>query len=60
MRRLRSPAGALVTFGAGALVMVAFDTTLTLIAGVVMLLTGIGLGVVAIATDEFIADDDGG
>jgi hypothetical protein len=44
---------AAAAFILGAALMLAFDTTITRILGVILLLTGIGLGVFAIATPEF-------
>ncbi len=49
---------AIAAFATGAALMLVFDATATRIAGVVLLLSGIALGVFAIATDEFIAGDD--
>ena len=48
---------AAVTFVLGAVLMLAFDETITRVAGVLLLLGGIGLGVFAIATPEFIGED---
>ena len=45
-------------FGLGVALMLAFDETLTRIAGVALLLAGIGIGVFAIATPEFTGDED--
>ena len=50
---------ALALFGLGAVLMLIFDSTATRIAGVALLFAGIGLGVFAIATDEFVSADDG-
>jgi len=47
-------------FLAGVALMLAFDATLTRIAGVVLLLGGIALGAFAIATPEFASDDESG
>ena len=44
---------AAATFVLGVALMLAFDETVTRIAGVLLLLGGIGLGVFAIATPEF-------
>ncbi len=49
---------AAVVFVLGVAVMLAFDETLTRIAGVVLLLGGIGIGVFAIATPEFTEGSD--
>lgn len=49
---------AAIIFGLGAALMLAFDETLTRIAGVVLLMAGIGLGAFAIATPEFTDDED--
>ena len=38
--------------------MLVFDYAVTRIAGVALLFAGMGLGVFAIATDEFVAGDD--
>ena len=48
------------TFLLGVVLMLVFDATLTRIAGVVLLLAGIGLGVFAIATPEFTSDEESG
>ena len=48
---------AAAAFILGAALMLVFDETPTRIAGVVLLLAGIGLGAFAIATPEFTADD---
>ena len=50
---------AIAAFATGAVLMLFFDETVTRIAGVALLLSGIALGLFAIATDEFIAGDDG-
>jgi hypothetical protein len=49
---------ATATFVLGVVLMLVFDETLTRIAGVVLLLAGIGLGVFAIATPEFTEGPD--
>lgn len=49
---------AAATFLLGAALMLAFDETLTRIAGVVLLLAGIGMGVFVIATPEFTEGSD--
>ena len=46
---------AAATFVAGVVLMLAFDATLTRIAGVLLLMGGIALGVFAIATPAFTA-----
>lgn len=51
---------AAAVFLAGVALMLIFDATLTRIAGVVLLLSGIALGAFAIATPEFTTDDDPG
>jgi hypothetical protein len=48
---------ALVALGAGLVLMLGFEATLTRIAGVLALLAFIGLGVFAIATPEFLGGD---
>jgi hypothetical protein len=48
---------AAATFILGAALMLAFDETVTRVAGVLLLLGGIGLGVFAIATPEFTEDE---
>ena len=48
---------AAATFILGVALMLAFDETITRIAGVLLLLGGIGLGVFAIATPEFTEDE---
>jgi hypothetical protein len=48
---------ATAAFVLGVVLMLAFDATVTRIAGVVLLLGGIGMGVFAIATPEFTSDD---
>jgi hypothetical protein len=48
---------AAVTFLLGVALMLAFDETLTRIAGVLLLMGGIGLGVFVIATPEFTRDE---
>ena len=49
---------AVAAFGLGVALMLAFDATLTRIAGVALLLGGIALGVFAIASEEFIGQED--
>ena len=49
---------AITVFGLGVAVMLAFDATLTRIAGVALLLGGIALGVFAIASEEFVAGEE--
>ena len=49
---------ATATFVLGVVLMLVFDETLTRIAGVVLLMAGIGLGVFAIATPEFTEGSD--
>jgi hypothetical protein len=56
--RLASPRLALAAFAAGAALMIAFEATLTRIAGLALLFLGIAAGVFAIATDEFVAGDE--
>lgn len=58
MRPTRSIGVAVAVFAAGAALMLVFDTTLTRIAGVALLLGGIALSVFAIATDDFVAGDE--
>ena len=48
---------AAVTFLIGVVLMLAFDETITRIAGVILLLGGISLGVFVIATPEFTSED---
>ena len=52
----------LVLFGVGAVVLFAFDSTITLTAGILILLASIVSGVFATATPAFLAaeDEDGG
>ena len=45
-------------FIVGVALMLVFDATVTRIAGVVLILAGMAIGVFAIATDEFVAGDD--
>ena len=49
---------AIAAFGLGVALMLAFDATLTRIAGVALLLGGIALGVFAIASEEFVAGEE--
>lgn len=49
---------AVTAFTLGALLMLAFDTTLTRIAGVLLLFAGIGFGAASIATPDFLGSDD--
>ncbi len=49
---------ALLLFTAGVALMLVFDATLTRIAGVALLFVGIALGVFAIASADFIGQDD--
>jgi len=49
---------ALVAFTLGVALMLVFDAAITRIGGVALLLGGVALGVFAIASDEFIADDE--
>lgn len=58
MRAVPSPRLALAAFSVGVALMLVFDATLTRIAGVVLLLAGMALGVFAIATDDFVATDE--
>ncbi|MDQ2676156.1 MAG: hypothetical protein M3Y34_05050 [Actinomycetota bacterium] len=48
---------ATAAFLVGVALMLLFDSTLTRVAGVVLLLGGIGLGVFAIATPDFTRED---
>jgi hypothetical protein len=48
---------AAATFLLGVALMLAFDETITRVAGVLLLLAGIGMGVFAIATPEFTSDE---
>jgi hypothetical protein len=48
---------AAATFLLGVVLMLAFDATVTRIAGVVLLLGGIGMGVFVIASPEFTSDE---
>jgi drug/metabolite transporter (DMT)-like permease len=49
---------AAVAFGLGAVLMLVFDSTPTRIAGVLLLIGAIVLGAFAIASHEFLADDE--
>jgi hypothetical protein len=48
---------AAAVFALGAVLMLAFETTPTRIAGVLLLLVGIALGAFAIASEEFLSGD---
>jgi hypothetical protein len=48
---------AAAVFTLGAVLMLAFETTPTRIAGVLLLLVGIALGAFAIASEEFLSGD---
>lgn len=48
---------AAAAFILGAVLMLAFDETITRVLGVLLLLAGIGLGAFAIATPEFTSDE---
>lgn len=49
---------AAASFSLGVALMLVFDSTPTRVAGVVLLLFGIALGVFAVATPEFTRDDE--
>jgi len=51
---------AAATFILGVVLMLAFDATLTRIAGVLLLMGGITMGAFAIASPEFTRDDESG
>ncbi len=58
--RASRPTGALASFLVGCLVMLALDTAVARIFGVLLIFAGVLLGVAAIATPEFLADDRDG
>lgn len=55
---MKRPAAFIAVFVLGAAVMFIFDSTLTLLAGVILQTAAIVLGVFAIATPEFLSGDD--
>lgn len=54
---MKKPITFIALFLVGALVMFAFDSTITLFVGMFMQLGAVGIGVFAIAAPEFLEDD---